>query len=183
MGTLATGGLNEINPGGGESPGVNGPTQVQMGPFGPQRLDSVPSEGQGSERGVLESSFSQLEPQGRKPCSYHASVSLDLLQRAPINSEQLLLIFPPALLTCVAATRSWHFPSYPERPFTIGFEMMSRMSGFKNVHIYNLFFFSFFKMFKHVNLIISIISTAPGIVAGNIIGTQEIFSQFYCCIT
>lgn len=57
-----------------------------MGPFGLQGLDSVPSEGQGSERGVLESSFPQLEPQGRKPCSYHASVSLDLLQRAPINS-------------------------------------------------------------------------------------------------
>lgn len=66
-----------INPSSMESPRVNSPTEVQMGPFGPQSLDSVPSEGQGSEQGVLESSFSQLEPQGRKPCSYHSSVSLD----------------------------------------------------------------------------------------------------------
>lgn len=36
-----------------ESPRVNRPAQEQMGPFEPQGLDSVPSQGQGSEQGVL----------------------------------------------------------------------------------------------------------------------------------
>ena len=114
--SLATRGLNEINPSSVEGPRVNSPTQVQMGPFGPQSLDSVPSKGQGSEHGVLESSFSQLEPRGRKPCSYQSSASLDQLQRAPINSAELLLIFPPSpvnMRSYCPERQSWHFLSNP----------------------------------------------------------------------
>lgn len=162
-----------------ESPRVNRPTQEQMGPFGPQGLDSVPSQGQGSEQGLLSGSFPQPEPQGRKPFSHHSCVSLDLLKglqltlgsfcwfslqpcyHAKLQPREIGLAFPLKLRTAQKLTSQFDLKLFQEW-------MDSRLCTYKN--------YFFHKVFKHVNLIVSIIITAPGIKCYRYWCTENIFS-------
>lgn len=143
---LATRGFSEGNPSSMESPRVNSPTQEQMGPCGPRRPGTVPWGGQGSEQAVLASSFPQLQPQGRKACSYHPSVSSGFLQRAPINCMALAdsPSSPVNVQSCHPERWSWPSPGNPG-PLAKGLDDWMWDST-KNLHIYNIFFLRYLNM-------------------------------------
>lgn len=168
-----------------------GSTQEQMGPFGLRGLRSVPPEGQGSGLGVRESSRPQPEPPAAKLCPQRPGASGDLSQRAAINSTQRLPILPPAPLPCDAAA---HRPGASITLQTRGCsisdltarsEIVSRMRRLEDSRVYNYSFVLFFlKMFKYVNLIYYQPKSWSTWNSGrDIIGTQEIFSRFYCYVT
>lgn len=141
---LATRGFSGGNPSSTESPRVNSPTQEQMGPRGPRRLGSVPRGGQGSQQGVLASSFPQPQPQGRRACSYHPSGSSGFLQRAPINCTASADSASSPVNMQSGRPERWPWPS-PGRPgpLTKGLDDWTRRS-IKNLHIYNILsFFSY----------------------------------------